>query len=114
MAAVLHNGDYVPDGIGGFEKKNGVQGILCEALFRLSMKRGSFPLLPELGSRLYLVGREKPSARNMAARQYAMEALEGLDVTVLDAVVTLASDGVANIKVTLSAEGETMDLEVTA
>lgn len=114
MAAVLHNGDYVPDGIGGFEKKDGAQGILCEALFRLSMKRGSFPLLPDLGSRLHLVGREKPSARNMAARQYAMEALEGLDVTVLDAAVTLDADGVAHVKVTLAAEGETVDLEVTA
>ena len=114
MAAVLHNGDYVPDGCGGFEKRDGTQGILCEALFRLSVRRGSFPLLPELGSRLHLVGREKPSARNMAARQYAMEALEGLDVTVEDAVVTLMTDGVAQVKVTLSVSGETMDLEVTA
>lgn len=112
MAAVLHNGDYVPDGTGGFEKKDGVQGLLCEALFRLSVKRGSFPLLPELGSRLHLVGREKPSARNMAARQYALEALEGLDVTVDDATVTLLPNGVAQIRVTLLAAGESVELEV--
>lgn len=114
MAAVLINGDYVPDGAGGFTRQEGAQGLLCEALFRLSCRKGSFPLIPELGSRLYLLSREKPSARDMAARQYAMEALEGLDVTVEDAVTQILEDGTASVRVTLTAEGETISLEVTA
>ena len=114
MAAVLINGDYVPNGFGGFQRQSGGKGLVCQALFRLSCRQGSFPLMPELGSRLYLLGREKPSARNMAARQYAMEALEGLDVTVQDAQAQILEDGTACVTVTLTAGDETISLEVTA
>lgn len=112
--AVLHNGDYVSDGKGGFLRKQGASGVLQEALFRLSCRRGGFPFLPELGSRFYLLCREKPSARDMAAGQYAVEALEGLDVTVEDAKVLAIQDGVARVTVTLSAGEEQISLEVTA
>ena len=87
--------------------------LLREVLFRLSCRRGSFPLMPELGSRLYLLFREKPSARNMAARQYAAEALEGLDLTVESAAVTMLSGGTAKVQVSITYEGENLALEVT-
>ena len=57
MELKLRNKDYVPDGQGGFVRCLGWEGVLAEALFRLSCRRGSFPFLPELGSRLYLLGR---------------------------------------------------------
>lgn len=105
------NGDYVPDGFGGFERLQGAQAVLQRALFKLSCRRGSFPFLPELGSRLYLLGREKQSARNSCARQYAAEALAGMDVRVTDAQVTSLPDGRAQVRIWL--EGEQAALEVT-
>ncbi len=114
MSLVLHNGDYIPDGAGGFVRAEGVRELLQQALFRLGCRKGGFAPMPELGSRLYLLHREKPSARDMAARQYAMEALEGLPVTVEDASVSMDAENVAHVLVTLSAEGETVSVEVTA
>lgn len=114
MASVLMQGDYVPDGKGGFKKESGEKALLCKILFLLSCRRGGFAPLPEVGSRLYLLGREKPSVRSMAARQYAAEALEGLDVTVEDAAVTMDENGIAHVNVKLTAAGEKMEVEVTA
>ena len=67
MELQIQNGDYVPDGLGGFRRLTG-------------------------GSRLYLVLREKPAARQALAEQYVAEALageSGLRVT----EVSLAQEG---------------------
>ena len=79
----LVNGDYVPDGTGGFTALSGGEEVLARALFRLTARRGRLPFMPELGSRLYQLGREKPSARQALAAQYVAEALQeepGLEV----------------------------------
>ena len=60
MIALLRNGDYCPDGMGGFRQAWGGEEVLERVLFQLTARRGSFPLLPQVGSRLYLLGREKP------------------------------------------------------
>ena len=62
MEFLLRDGDYVPDGAGSLVKLTGAEEVLQRALFRLSARRGSFPLLPELGSGLYLLGREAPES----------------------------------------------------
>lgn len=113
MELKLSDGDYVPDGFGGFVRTLGMQALLSRALFRLTCRRGSFPLQPELGSRLYLLAREKPACRAVAARQYAAEALVGLNLTVLDAEVTDGENGAATVKLTLSCGQETAQVEVT-
>ena len=69
-------GDYVPDGKGGVCRLTGVEEVLGRVLFRLTARRGGFPLLPGLGSRLHLLLREKPSARQALAGQYVVQALE--------------------------------------
>lgn len=71
----LVQGDYVPDGRGGLTALSGGQEVLARALYRLTARRGAFPFLPELGSRLYQLGREKPSERQALAAQYVAEAL---------------------------------------
>lgn len=73
----LRDGDYVPDGAGGFLQAAGAEEVLERVLFLLTVRRGSFPLLPELGSRLYRLPREKPSARQALGASYAAEALAG-------------------------------------
>ena len=60
MTTQLRNGDYCPDGKGGFLQAAGGEEVLERVLFLLTARRGSFPLLPEVGSRLHLLAREKP------------------------------------------------------
>lgn len=88
MGLLLKNRDYVADGNGGVAVVQDGEELLGEVLFRLTARRGSFPFLPELGSRMYLLRRVRPSQRESLALQYAVEALEDLDgVTVTGASV---------------------------
>ena len=64
METKLVNGDYVPDGLGGVERLSGADALLGRVLYRLTARRGQFPPLPELGSRLYLLGRETGANRH--------------------------------------------------
>ena len=75
MELKLEQGDYVPDGAGGFEALDGAQAALARALFRLTARRGQFPFLPELGSRLWRLGQVPAADRQSAAEQYVAEAL---------------------------------------
>ena len=114
MDLMLRDGDYVPDGRGGFCRVEGAQEVLQRALWKLSIRRGSFPLLPRLGSRLYLLPRERPSARPALARQYAAEALEdeeGLTVTGVE--WRGGEDGRAEAVVSLEWRGEALRADVT-
>ena len=110
MELRLKNGDYVPDGRGGVEQAQGAQAVLARVLFRLTARRGGLPFLPELGSQLRLVMREKPSARLAAARQYVAQALEEEQVQVTDVALTQREDG-ADLTVFLLWQGE--ELSVT-
>ena len=71
----LREGDYCPDGSGAFDRAVGEEEVLERVLFQLTARRGSFPLLPQVGSRLSLLCREKPAARAALAAGYAAEAL---------------------------------------
>lgn len=107
MALLLENGDYVPDGNGGLRTVTGTGELLQQVLFRLQVRRGSFPFLPELGSRLYLLTREKPSARPALARQYAAEALSDMqDIAVTGAELTHRENGGLKIRVGMEWRGE--------
>ena len=50
---MVRNGDYVNDGAGGFLRAEGTDELLQRVLWKLSIPRGSFPLLPALGSELH-------------------------------------------------------------
>ena len=75
---VLRDGDYRPDGQGGLERASGAQAVLEQALFLLTARRGGFPLLPEVGSRLYELPRAKPADRGALGAAYAAQALAAL------------------------------------
>ena len=98
MELKIRNGDYIADGIGGERRADGAEALLERALFRLSVQRGSFPFLPELGSELYRLGHEKPSARAAAVE---------------DVELTERGDGVMALRVLLTADGESAALEMT-
>ncbi len=74
---LLRNGDYLPDGAGGFRSAAGEEELLDRVLFRLVARRGAFPLIPGLGSSFYRLDKEKSGRREAVARQFAQEALAG-------------------------------------
>ena len=88
MSLLLQDRDSAEDGNGGVAVIQDGDELLGEVLFRLTVRRDSFPFLPGLGSRMHLLRRVKPSERESLALQYAVEALEDLaEVTVTGASV---------------------------
>ncbi len=114
MELKIKNGDYIPDGVGGEARAEGTEELLARALFRLSVRRGSFPFLPGLGSELHLLAGERPGARQAAARQYATAALaEETELTVEDAELTECGGGLCRVRVSLRCGGENALAELT-
>ena len=113
MELKLINGNYIADDSGGFVTVAGVEEILQRVLFKLTAHRGGFPLLPELGSRLYLLQKEKRRNRESTARQYIMEALqEEADLTLEDLKIQ-EQDGVLNLTAFFRYGGESLNLMLT-
>ena len=105
VSLLLQNRDYAPDGNGGVAVVQDGDELLGEVLFRLAVRRESFPFLPDLGSRMHLLRRAKPSERESLALQYAVEALEDLaEVTVTGASVR-QEDGALWVNVDLLWQG---------
>ena len=113
MALLLKNGDYVPDELGGLQTVEGAQDLLQRVIFRLQARRGSFPFLPELGSRFYLLFREKAGDRLALARQYAAEALRDEEVSITGVHLTDTGNGQLEIRVELEWNGEYLEAAVT-
>ena len=109
----LHNGDYVPDGKGGFCSVGAGEEMLQRILLRLTARRGGCPFLPTFGSRLYLLCRAKPNERSALARAYVAEALsEEPDIEITDAVLKEKADGRGELTVLLVWRGENLKLTV--
>ena len=113
MELWLRDGDYVKDGKGGLVRLEGGEALLQRVLFRLCARRGSFPMLPELGSELYRLGSEPRSSRLSAARQYVAQALREEEGSVEDVTLPDAGGGRMAVEVQLSYEGERLLLTVT-
>lgn len=75
MDLMIGNGDYIPDGKGALTLAQGADGMLQRVLYRLAVPRGSFLPLPEFGSNLAYLTREKPSTWVALAGKYVQEAL---------------------------------------
>lgn len=113
MELQIKRGDYVPNGAGGLRVVTGREEVLQRALFQLTARRGKFPLLPELGSRLYQLGREKPSAWQTLAAHYAAEALaEERELTVTGVELTERGENGLQVRVELRWHGEDLTVMV--
>lgn len=112
MELLLQNGDYLPDGRGGFCRAEGRGALLQRVLWKLTVRRGSFPFLPLLGSQLYTLGREKPSVRTLLARQYATEALGDEPELTVTGVGAAEEEGKLALTVFLDWRGEALDVKV--
>jgi len=110
---LLRNGDYVPDGKGGFCTASGGEEILQRVLLRLTARRGGCPFLPTFGSRLYLLCRAKPNERNTLAEAYVAEALaDEPEVEITDVTLHETGNGYGDLTVSLVWHGETLTLTV--
>lgn len=107
----MTNGDYIPNGAGDFCRLEGSQALIQRILFKLTARRGALPFLPETGSLLYTLAREKKSARQALCTRYVHQALEGEDITVTG-VTYSEENSLAQVRVDLEWQGE--PLNVTA
>lgn len=110
MELMVRDGDYLPDQAGSYRRAEGSELLLQRVLWKLSIPRGSFPFLPELGSSLHLLCRCKPAQREGMARQYVAQALadeEELTVT----GVTLDGDGGLEVALEWQGQGLTVYVE---
>ena len=113
MELKLEHGDYVPDERGGLQALSGAEALLQRVLFRLCAKRGQFPFLPQMGSRLYQLGRERPSARQTMAAQYAAEALaDEPGLNVLQATLKPGPGGVEQLTLALEWQGSPLSVSL--
>lgn len=114
MEFQIKDGDYVPDQRGGLCTLSGADEVLRRVIFRLQARRGALPFLPELGSMLYCLQREKPSARLEVARKYVIQALEPeTQVQVSDVKLTDDGEGRSCLTVWLEWRGETLTAQLT-
>lgn len=114
MEQKLMDGDYVPDGTGGLTALTGGEEVLARVLYRLTARRGALPFLPQLGSRLYQLGREKPSLRQALAAQYVAEALrEERELAVRGVELEQSGDtGLLTVRLDWQGESLTVRLQV--
>lgn len=112
MEAILQNGDYISDGVGGTLRAEGEKGRLARVLFKLSTRRGSFPPCPEMGSYLYRLGEEKD--RGQAARQYIAQALaDEADLSVEEVEIVPLPDGILRVNAHLTIGETSFDITLT-
>ncbi|MCI9156789.1 MAG: GPW/gp25 family protein [Lawsonibacter sp.] len=108
----LTDGDYVPDGTGGLTALSGGEEVLARVLYRLTARRGALPFLPQLGSRLYQLGRERPSARQALATQYVAEALRAEPNLTVQSVELDQAGDTGTLTVRLDWKGEALTVQV--
>ena len=102
----LENGFYRPGKYRGADTVHGLEELGQRVVMKLSVPRGSFALLPDYGSRLHELGREKRSVWESVAARYVAEALEGeTDLRILRVAVDLPEAGRLKVDVELAYQG---------
>lgn len=113
MELLLKNRDYVANSAGGVVGLTGAEEMLALVLYRLTARRGAFPFLPELGSRLYLLRSAKPGQWESLARQYVIEALAGETALAVTNVIVYAENDRLWVEVSLDWNGQAMTTRLT-
>ncbi|MDL2300444.1 hypothetical protein LJC01_02230 [Clostridiaceae bacterium OttesenSCG-928-D20] len=112
MELKIVNSEYTAKNRGGLERVTKLDECVQRIMTKLQTRKGSFDLMPEFGSLLYTLPSVKPSERRGAALQYIVEALsDEPQVSVKDAELVEAGEGVLEICVNLILDGEQIELE---
>lgn len=112
MELKLVNGDYALSGGGGFSRCYGYEALLARVLFRLTARRGSFELMPDMGSQLWLLPSKPRSMWERYAWSAVTEALQDEPVT-LTAVSVEEKNSRLSVAAELKYNEETITAEVT-
>ena len=99
MDLKLVKGDYLLEA-GRVRTAAGAEAVLQRVQLALATRRGSFLAKPEFGSRLHLLLREKPSAREALAFALVQEALAGERELILEQA-TLSESGGGSVTLTV-------------
>ena len=113
MELKIKDGDYVPDGAGGFVRVSGQEALVQRILFRLIAHRGGFPFLEDLGSELYRLGQYPASQRAAMAERAVTEALAPEADLQVQSVTLADSSGAVEVAVELVYQGEDLAVSVT-
>ncbi len=113
MELKIRERDYVSDGAGGLVRVSGAAELLERVLFKLSVRRGSYALIPELGSRLHLLWRETPERRASAAKKYVAEALADEEELTVSGVTLREQGDLLELETALRCGGEDTTVRVT-
>lgn len=106
MELKLENGKYSAVSRGGLERVSGTEEMRQRVEMKLTAHRGGFALMPEFGSRLYLLPSVKPSQRAAAAEQFITEALsDESGLSLQNLTLTDNGDGCIALDVTLKKSG---------
>lgn len=79
----------------------------------LTAHRGQFSLLPQLGSQLYLLGRESSANRASSAKKFVAEALAEEEVEVTDVILSPLGEGRIQVEVLLDYQGSDLSILLT-
>ena len=112
MELKIKDRDYVSDGAGALVRVSGREELLERVLYKLSVRRGSFALAPELGSELHLLWREKGERRETAAKQYVARALAEETALTVSGVSLERKGDLLLLRAALLYEGETLEVSV--
>ena len=111
MDTRLEKGDLRRGPGGRVDTVNGAEELIQRAMIRLSVKKGSDFLKPELGTDWSPLLRAGRSNRNTEALRIASASLSGLPVRVLSAECSHTA-GRLNISLGLEADGATRAVEI--
>lgn len=110
----LKNGEQVLDGRGLPETVRGEEALLQQALIRLTVRKGSFPQDPALGSRLHELRRSGVARLEQLALGYAQDALAPMTGVRVQEVLCRYDQGADRLEMelTLWVEGKSRRLAV--
>lgn len=114
MELKLENGRYCSGNGGGFETVRGSSELAQRVEMKLCARRGGFALMPEFGSRLYMLPKVRASEREAAARQYIAEALSDEPEVVLSGIVlSYGDEGVLRLELTFNGDEDGFEISTT-
>lgn len=94
MDMKLYDGDFVPAG-SDFAAVSGREELLQRVLIRLSVKKGSFSLMPGFGSELYKLRTQDGTDLAARARTYANAALLPMGLEIESVLVSGEGDALS-------------------
>lgn len=109
----MYKGITSPTVWGVFSGAKEATPLLQRVLYRLTAHRGQFSLLPQLGSQLYLLGRESSANRASSAKKFVAEALAEEEVEVTDVILSPLGEGRIQVEVLLDYQGSDLSILLT-